>query len=247
MRNAEVWTPTKYTYKNQKLTGSRDIRHLGVASRLMTDITATFYQRFLPKYASGRLADLGCGDVPFYEVYRNFVTDNICIDWPGSLHGNQYLDATCDLNQKLPFENEYFDTIIISEVLEHVSNPEMIWSEMSRILRHGGKILLSVPFFYRIHEAPHDYFRYTEFALRNFAEKNGLKVLELEAFGGLPEIFADIAAKNLVKLKLIGSALADLTQTMCRGFVRTHYGRKISVTTAKTFPLGYFMVVEKTD
>ena len=116
---------------------------------------------------------------------------------------------------------------------------------MSRILKPGGKILLSVPFFYKIHEAPYDYYRYTEFALKHLATKNGLTTLELISFGGLPEILTDISAKNVTRLPLIGKACASFLQWSCNLFVRTQWGKKISSTTGKTFPLGYFMIVEK--
>lgn len=235
----------KYEFYKQRLRASRNSKFLSVSSRLMTDITATFYQKHIPLHVKGRLADLGCGNVPFYFVYKDFVSENVCIDWPNSFHQNQYIDIACDLNTPLPLPDASFDSIIISEVLEHIANPQMIWSEMARILRKDGKILLSVPFLYRIHEAPHDYFRYTEFALKNFASNNGFRVLEIESFGGLPEIFTDILAKNLIKLPLIGNWCAAGLQHVCKFFIRTKVGKKMSARTAIVYPLGYFMVVEK--
>jgi SAM-dependent methyltransferase len=245
MKNPHVWFPTKYSYKNNKLRGSRNPKFLGVSSRLMTDITGEFYQYFLPKYATGKLADLGCGNAPFYLVYKDLVSENICVDWPNTGHKNQYLDVECDLNQPLPFSTDEFDTIVISEVLEHIANPELIWKEMARILKPGGKILLSVPFLYKIHEAPYDYFRYTRFALENFANKNNLQVLELKTFGGVPEVLTDIISKNLIKLPLLGSALANLIQQLCWFFIHTRVGKKVSANSGIAYPLGYFMVVEK--
>jgi SAM-dependent methyltransferase len=245
MKNSHLWFPTKYIFKNNKLRASQNTKFLSVSSRLMTDITAEFYQHFLPKYARGKLADLGCGNVPFYSVYKDLVSENTCVDWPNTAHKNQYLDYECDLNQPLPFPAHEFDTIVISEVLEHIANPELIWAEMARILKPGGKMLLSVPFLYKIHEAPYDYFRYTRFALEKFANKNKLKVLELKTFGGLPEVLADIFSKNLIKLPVIGNALARFTQYLCWLFVHTRFGKRMSVNSGVAYPLGYFMVVEK--
>jgi SAM-dependent methyltransferase len=245
MKNSEQWVPTKYELKNGRLRGSRNPRHLGVSSRLMTDITATFYQKYLPLHARGRLADLGCGFVPFYLIYRDLITESLCVDWPNSAHKNDFLDITCDLNKPLPIADQSVDTIVISEVLEHIANPELLWQEMARIVAPGGKILLSVPFFYKIHEAPYDYYRYTEFALRNLAEKNGLSVSVLESFGGLPEIFTDLLAKNLVKIPAIGTPTAKGFQAFCRAFVRSRWGKRVSANTGKAYPLGYFMIVEK--
>jgi SAM-dependent methyltransferase len=245
MQNAQSWSPTKYVFKNNKLKGSRNAKHLSVSSRLMTDITASFYQHYIPLHVKGKLADLGCGNVPFFEVYKDKVTDNICVDWPNTMHRNRYLDYECDLNKPLPFQDNEFDTIIISEVLEHIAHPEVIWAEMARILKPSGKILLSVPFFYKIHEAPYDYYRYTEFCLRNLAEKNGLQTLELKSFGGLPEIFTDIFAKKFMILPVIGRLCSKFVQACCSLFLKTGFGKKVSRKTGKEFPLGYFMIVEK--
>ena len=64
---------------------------------------------------------------------------------------------------------------------------------LARVLRPGGKLLLCVPFFYWIHEEPHDYYRYTEFALARFCELSELKIICLEAYGGLPEVLLHAA------------------------------------------------------
>lgn len=247
MKNSDRWFPTKYEFRKQKLRASRNPRFLGVSSRLMADSTARLYDKYLPKYASGKLIDLGCGNVPFYDVYKDLIIENICADWPNSMHKNEYLDTECDLNQRLPFPDSDFDTIIISEVLEHISNPELTWAEMTRILKPGGRIILSVPFLYKIHEAPHDYFRYTEFALRNFAAKNKLSVLELESLGGLPEVLTDIIAKKFAQFPLIGNFMSDLIQRTCRFFNNTNYGKRVVKNSSVAYPLGYFMVVEKNN
>lgn len=245
MKNIDRWIPTKYVWAGKKLKASRNPKMVSVSSRLMTDIAAAFYQQNIPLHAKGRLADLGCGNVPFYHVYKNYVTENICVDWSDTIHKNEFLDVICDLNEPLPLASAQFDTLIVSDVLEHIANPEITWAEMTRILKPGGRILLSVPFLYKIHEAPYDYHRYTEFALRKFAEKNNLRVHELHACGGLPEVLTDIYAKNLVKLPFLGKSLAVFIQWLCWTFIHTGYGRKVSSRTSKTYPLAYFMIAEK--
>lgn len=245
MKNEKAWVATKYQRIDNKLRGSRNTKLLSVSSRLMTDITASFYYNYIPKHVTGRLGDLGCGHVPFYEIYKPHITENICIDWPNSAHVNQYLDLTCDLNQPIPLPSSFFNTIIISEVLEHIAEPDLIWAEMTRLLMPGGKILLSVPFFYRIHEAPYDFYRYTEFALRKYAIKNKLEIIEFKPFGGLPEVLTDILAKNLTKIPALGNFLSSLAQWLCWSFIHTRWGKRISENSAKAYPLGYFMILQK--
>jgi SAM-dependent methyltransferase len=246
MKNTQSWRPTKYEWRNGKLRASRNPRFVAVSSRLMIDVTATFYQAALPAHARGSLADMGCGNVPFYMLYSDLVQEITCIDWPNTLHTNQHLDLECDLNQPLPLPDNRFDTIILSEVLEHIAEPVLLWTELTRILKPGGKMLVSVPFLYKIHEAPHDYFRYTEFSLKKFASQNKLRVVELKSFGGLPLVLADLYAKMLVKIPLLGNTLASVVQSVCLWFVTTRWGNQLSANTGKAYPLGYFMIVEKT-
>src|SRR5205085_3932099 len=129
-------------------------------------------------------------------------------DWaPGD-----HIDLSCDLAQPLPFDSGSFDTIILSDVLEHVPEPDLLWREMTRLLTPGGKILMNVPFYYSVHAHPHDYYRYTNFALERFVAMNGLTLVQLNAFGGIVEIIADLFAKALSKMPLIGPPLSMLTQ-----------------------------------
>ena len=67
----------------------------------------------------------------------------------------------------------------------------------ARLLKPDGKLILGVPFLYWLHEEPHDYYRYTEFALDRFCQLSGLRLVELTPYGGLPEVFIDMSSKCL--------------------------------------------------
>ena len=248
MRNKDLWVPTKYVQRCGKLTASPDRKQVGVGSRVMASLIAACFDAYLRQYARGRLIDLGCGTVPLYAAYEPFITENVCVDWGGTTHSSLYVDQECDLAGDLPFANCDFDTIILSDVLEHIPQPEGLWREMARILAPGGRVLLSVPFLYWVHEAPHDYYRYTEFALRRFAHQVGLKILVLRPLGGAPEVLADVLAKNLLMyLPVVGKWCAAAIQGGTRALVGTRLGRRLSDGTAAAFPIGYFLVAEKPD
>lgn len=70
----------------------------------------------------------------------------------------------------LPFADDSFDLVICCEVLEHVREPSSASREIFRVLRPNGKLVLTAPFVYPIHERPHDYFRFTKFGLRMLFE-----------------------------------------------------------------------------
>lgn len=238
MLNQDKWVPSKYVYRGRRLVGSRDSRVVATTSRLVTDITASLYQAHIPRFVKGRLLDLGCGQVPLYGAYRCHATEVVCVDWENTPHKSEHLDHVCDLGGTLPFPDGSFDTVILSDVLEHIAEPGALWREMARVTADKGIVMLNTPFFYQLHEVPHDYYRYTEFALRRFAGLAGFRVLLLQPAGGTPEIFADLLAKRFKPLAAPIQYLAGL-------FLRTPAGRRRSEKTGRRFPLGYFMVAEK--
>lgn len=245
MKNRDRWQPTKYVYRRGRLIASRDLREVGPGSRLIADAIARFYDASLREHARGKLLDLGCGKVPLFFVYRDHVVDNVCVDWASSMHGSEHLDHECDLTATLPFPDAAFDTILLSDVLEHIPEPQRLWNEITRLLAPGGKLIMNVPFFYWLHEQPHDYYRYTQFALRRFVQGSGMRLIQLDALGGAPEIVTDIFAKNVLRVPVVGKSLALLAQAVTSAFVRTRLGRKVSAATGESFPFGYFLVAEK--
>ena len=245
MRNSDQWTETKYVRRRGRLMASRDRGEVGVGSRLIGDRVAALYETALAQHARGRLVDLGCGKAPLYGSYRALVDSVTCVDWPQSVHASPYLDCEADLGQPLPFADGAFDTVILSDVLEHVAEPQALWHEIARLLAPGGKLLLNLPFLYGVHEAPHDYGRYTGFALRRFAREAGLQVLVLDTVGGSLHVLADLLAKHLAHLPLAGVALASAVQGLVAFTDRFDWGRRLARRSGERFPLGYFMVAAK--
>ncbi|HWH83126.1 MAG TPA: class I SAM-dependent methyltransferase [Burkholderiaceae bacterium] len=241
MKNAATWAPTKFERHRGHWRGARDARELGIGSRLMGDLVAAVYEAQLPARARGRLLDLGCGSAPLYGLYAPLVDEVVTVDWQGGAH----VDLEADLARPLPFPDSRFDTIVLSDVLEHVSEPALLWREMARVLAPGGEILMNVPFYYSIHAHPHDYYRYTNFALERFAVMNGLQVLRLDALGGIVEIAADLFAKALSKAPLVGPPLAMGLQWAVGAFGRSAFGARIARVSSRHFPFGYFMVAQR--
>lgn len=245
MKNKDKWKASKFVYRKGRLTASRNLQEVNAGSRLVADLIAVLYGTYIPRYAKGKLIDLGCGKVPLFEAYEKYVTESICVDWGNTLHKSEYLDYEWDLTKKMPFKDGEFDTLILSDVLEHMPQPEKLWQEMSRLLAPKGKVILNVPFSYALHEEPHDYYRYTEHALIRFAEQSDFRILVLKPIGGTPEVLADLLAKHLQFVPLIGRSLAIIIQYLTYAFVRTSIGKKLSEQTSKKYPFGYFMVAER--
>ena len=238
LRNVESWRPTKLRLGRDGrliVPGARGAvapGSLGVAALVMR-----WYAEQLPKHARGRLLDLGCGRVPLYPLYAPHVDEVLCADWPNSLHGQAFLDFACDLGTGVPLADASVDTVIASDVLEHVFRPRLVLAEIFRILKPGGTALINVPMLYCVHEAPHDYFRYTQFAVAGLAEEAGFKVETLDPLGGKLMALADIVGKLLQGL----GPLAPLAGLVQRGALALSGPMPRS----KKFPLDVAAVLKK--
>lgn len=158
-----------------------------------------------------------------------------------SRHDLQHIDNEVDLSKKLPFKESSVDTILLPDVLEHLSNPQLLLSESQRILRTNGHILIFVPFLYRLHEQPRDYFRYTEHALTNLIESAGLVSVEIHPYGGGSDVL--IYLGNQI---FRGHKFLLTTHKMWWELLKvTGVAQKINKSKMKKFPLGYVAVAKK--
>lgn len=140
--------------------------------------------------AHGRLLDVGCGDKPYLEIFEPYVSEYLGVEHEASFR--QTANATRrrgpDLlydGKRLPFADGEFDTVLSVQTLEHTPAPQALLREMARVLRPNGVLLLSAPFSFRLHEEPHDYFRYSPHGLRALCAEAGLLVERCEAMGNL--------------------------------------------------------------
>ncbi len=244
MQNKNLWKETKFIKTSQGYRASKDPKKVSISSQIIANIQGKVYERIISQHASGLLLDLGCGNVPLYGIYKDKVIDNICIDWSNTLHNNIYLDYEADLNTVIPLDSEQFDTILTTDVLEHIAKPELFMSEIKRLLKSNGKIILTVPFLYWLHEQPHDYFRYTEFALRMFCQQNNLTIIELEPYGGAIEVILDIVAKQLIRVSKLS---CQIFSNFSLAFIESSIGHKISLKTSRKFPIGYYLIAQKAE
>jgi len=161
----------------------------------------------LDRLACGRTLDVGCAD-RWLESSIPKGCKYVGLDFP-STGDAMYLsqpDIFADA-ATLPFRDSSFDTVVLFEVLEHVKHPQNAIREASRVLRSDGKLLLTMPFLYPMHDEPHDYQRYTRHGLAREADTAGLRVEMLE-----PSLGSSETAGLLMNLALAGMAIRSVEQ-----------------------------------
>jgi SAM-dependent methyltransferase len=140
-----------------------------IGRALSTKLTRVTLDRFVQAHAtSARTLDIGAQNGPYGAFFPNRVALDLR---PG--RGVQILGDA----QALGLMDETFDAVLCTEVLEHLPEPQRAIDEIYRVLKPGGTVLLTTRFLFPIHDAPHDYFRFTKYGLRHLLRR--FEVLEL--------------------------------------------------------------------
>lgn len=245
MKNRDSWTATKFSFDGVRLSANADSAWVAISSRLNVSLLASGLQPLLAEYARGHLLDLGCGNAPLFAVYRNRVTEVTCIDWSNSGHQLRHIDVACDLNGPIPLEDRCVNTVLLTDVLEHIAEPVGLIREIARVTAPGGCLIGSVPFTYRLHEEPYDYYRFTRHALLRLAKLAGLQVVVLEPYGQGMDVVFDSLGKVVVDAHWRwGPRMAAWMQCAGLKFRRTRLGMKINRANGN-MPLGYVFVMRR--
>ncbi len=150
--------------------------------------------------ANSRLLDAGAGEhpyKPFCSHLRYVSQDFARYDGQGDSRGLQTgrfdyrgLDIVCDVTA-IPEADGSFDTILCTEVLEHLPNPLQAIEEFARLLRSGGQLIVTAPFCSLTHFAPYHYYTgFSRYFYRHHLPAHGLDVVELEPNGNYFEYLA---------------------------------------------------------
>lgn len=142
----------------------------------------------------GDVLVLGAGLASYKKLCPN-ASKVICTD---IVDAQRQLDAIIDAHDLSKYANDSFDAIVAMELFEHLHSPSLACSEAYRVVKPGGRVLLSVPFMFHVHGDPHDYQRFTE--------------------NGLQGLFSDFSE---VRIRPYGSrihVISDLLTTVAKPF-----------------------------
>ena len=166
------------------------------ASRVRLDRFAHDAGASLP--AGAVVLDAGAGDGAYrhhFDHVRYESADFLQVDKPYA----QDITYVGDL-AALEVEDERFDLVLLTQVLEHLPEPLAVLTEMRRVLKPGGQIWASTPLFYEEHEQPYDFFRYTQFSLDRLFAQAGFREARIDWLEGYLATVAyelDVAARAL--------------------------------------------------
>lgn len=153
--------------------------------KAITDVIPSFH---------GNLLDSGCGCMPYKDLIlsNQKITNYVGLDIDTGLN---YYDVKPDVlwdGVKMPFENNSFDVIMSTEVLEHILNPDIYLLEVKRVLKPDGLFFFTVPFLMPLHEVPHDYYRYTPYSLEMIFKRVGFTNINIKPMGGFNAALAQM-------------------------------------------------------
>ncbi|MCI5140299.1 MAG: class I SAM-dependent methyltransferase [Candidatus Electrothrix sp. ATG1] len=134
--------------------------------------------------AGSSILDAGAGESVYKKEFSHCDYKSIDLavgetDWNYS-----NLDYIAPLHD-MPIENNAFDAILCTQVLEHLEWPRESVKEMYRVLKPGGRLYITVPMAQNEHQTPYDFYRYTSYGIKSICSNAGFREISVVPFGGL--------------------------------------------------------------
>jgi SAM-dependent methyltransferase len=149
-------------------------------------------------HAHGRMLDLGCGNKPYEKMFAGRVSEHVGCDIVQS--DKRRVDVICPATE-IPLEDGTFDTVLCTQVIEHVADHRAVLAEAFRLLKGGGVLIVSAPMYWPLHEEPYDFFRFTRNGLRQLLEKIGFMDLEIINNGGKWALCGQVLIQTFVSTR----------------------------------------------
>lgn len=184
---------TRYVRKN-----SYD--HAAPPDYFMVSLLRNQITDVLNQYATGdsgdrQVLDVGCGEQPFRDALNQLGYRYISADV--EQNSKATVDIICSIDHPLPpalIAQAPFEFIFCTEVMEHVADWHMAFHNFAQLLASGGRLFITCPHFFKLHEEPYDFWRPTPYALQYFGEKYHLEILHQVNAGDAWDILGTVIA-----------------------------------------------------
>jgi len=215
---------TEYFYHNETINNELNINNF-ITPTLTPEFSDLYIIRkaiiesltkILP-FFQGTLLDVGCGQMP----YKDFILNNalninkyIGLDFLRGKYANiKAPDITWDGNT-IPLPDASIDCAMATEVLEHCHDPLTVLKEIRRVLKPKAIFFFTVPFLWPIHDAPHDHYRYTPFAMQKLLSDSGFEDIQIDAMGGWNASLAQMIGLWLKRAPMTNTARKQATKDL---------------------------------
>lgn len=191
-------------------------------------------------YLSGNSLEFGVTDNK-NKIFSQFVLGSSKFHYSNKNNNKKMDILSCDLTKKLKIPTKKYNNVMLFNVLEHLPEYKLAFSEIYRILKKDGKFIGSVPFIYQIHGAPKDYFRFSKQFFEINLKKNGFKKINIKPLGFGPFVASYSLLHAYIKfipiLNQLSLLVAFILDSMIQIFVKTKL--------KEIFPIGYFFIAKK--
>jgi SAM-dependent methyltransferase len=154
-----------------------------------------------PRSPDAVVLDVGCGGQPLRRPLESMGYEYVSAD-PRPLPGVP-VDLVWPVDAaELPDDPAHpsgFDLVVCTEVLEHVADWQRAWCNLSRLLAGDGRLLITCPAFYFLHEEPWDYWRPTDHAIEHFATAHRLTIVYRQRLGDGFDVLGTLLAGSALE------------------------------------------------
>jgi len=216
-------------------------RKAGLASRFRSKSWRSLNHEYLEKVFS---------DLPMESVILDFgsgpLTNSMYIDQYKVIYADGMpfdgVNIVCDFEKSLPIEEETFDYVLSSNVIEHMYDPVKYIKEAQRLLKKNGTLIITVPFAIKLHQEPLDFARYTKHFFEKVAYEEGFSAVSIKEMGSTLQIIRTILNAELKSLLVTNDMGAAIKKIALKVFLLTVYITDFAFKdnmSCSTFPQGY--------
>ena len=187
---------------------------------------------------SGSILDLGGSSKSGYHELIGGTHTFTVVNY-GEMHPGA--DLIFNIEEPFPLADGSYDNVLAMNVLEHIFDYHNVFSEVARVLKHGGSFVSATPFMHHIHGSPDDYHRYTASTYRKLAEKYGFEITRVQTLGyGLFSLLYQTIG-GWIPTKILKNVFRILFVSADKILLNFDLFRRLR----DRIPLGYFVVMKK--